>query len=317
MKHPLSRRSALQSLGALGLGSLVSGPALAGARPAQRAHHTSSVHTFDVGAASVTAIRDATLALPVGAVGVNAPEGAVTDLLQAYNLPTESVPTNVTVLLVDHGGTRTLIDTGAGDWGFEALVTSGLLVPTLREIGVSPNTVDRVVLSHFHPDHVGGAALGGQPTFPNATYHMSRQEKAFLDGFSGDNDTVETALQMLAPILPTVQTYDDGDEIVPGLTAISAVGHTQGHFAFLLESEGERLMIVSDATTHPVVYFEHPEWLFGFDMLPEETVATRRRLQGRAADEGIPLFASHLPFPGIGMVSRDGDAFRFTATPIL
>jgi glyoxylase-like metal-dependent hydrolase (beta-lactamase superfamily II) len=104
---------------------------------------------------------------------------------------------------------------------------------------------------------------------------------------------------------------------MPGLTAIAAYGHTPGHMAFQLASGDARLMIVSDAVAHPVVFFRHPSWLFGFDMDGDATVRTRRRLLSRAAREGTPLFASHMPFPGVGRVSVDGAGFRYTPTPML
>ncbi len=76
-------------------------------------------------------------------------------------------------------------------------------------------------------------------------------------------------------------------------------------------------MLLGDAVTHPVLFFRHPEWLYGLDMLPEQTIATRRALLGRAADERTPVLASHLPFPSVGCVSRDEDLFCLTPTAVL
>ena len=312
MKQPLSRRAALRGLGALSLGAAVPASAVAAAPPARRDHHTVSAHSFALGEATVTVIRDAGFPLPPTAVGTNVAPEAVAALLDAYGLPTDSVPTHVSVVVVDAGGVRTLVDTGTG---------RGDLVSTMTALGMGPGSVDRVVVSHFHGDHVGDVSADGAPTFPNASVHFPAAELAFLDGYSGTPqgaaDGVAAAVAALAPVRNRLETYDDGDELAPGLRAVAAHGHTPGHMAFTLGSGDARMMIASDALPHPVVFFQRPEWLFAFDMDPEPTVAARRRLLGMAADEGLTFFASHLPFPGIGRVSRDGGGFRFTPTPVL
>ena len=311
MPSPLSRRAALQGLGALGLGAAL--PLTAAARPGpSRPHHTASAHSFPLGEATVTVVRDTGFALPLSAVGTNVAPEAVAALLDEYGLPGDGVPTDVSQLVIDAGGVRTLVDAGTG---------RGHLVSTMGALGMAPGSVDRVVVSHFHGDHVGGVSTDGAPTFPNASVHFPAPELAFLDGYDGDPegvaDAVGGAVAALAPVRNRLETYADGDELAPGLRAVAAHGHTPGHMAFTLASGDARLMIVSDAVAHPVAFFRYPEWLFGFDMISDETVATRRRLLGTAAEERPPFFASHLPFPGVGRVSRDGGGFRYTPTPML
>ena len=303
----LSRRAAIQSLSALGLGAVLP-TAAASARRGGRDHHTVSAHSFPVGQATVTVIRDAGFALPLSAVGTNVEPARVVATLEEYGLPTDAVPTDVSQLVIDAGGVRTLVDTGTG---------GGQLVPTMRELGMEPGSVDRVVISHYHGDHIGGVSAEGAPTFPNASVHVPAAELAFLESAPADNQNVANALAKLAPVRDRIETYGDGDQLVPGFQAVAAHGHTPGHMAFLLSSGDARLMIASDAVAHPVVFFRHPSWLFGFDMDGDRTVRTRRRLLSRAADEALPFFASHMPFPGVGRVSRDGVGFRFTPTPML
>ena len=305
-----SRRAALQSLGALGLGAVL--PTTAHARPATRDHHTVSAHSFSVGDATVTVVRDAGFDLPLGAIGTNVDQARVVATLDEYGLPTGSVPTHVSQLVVDAGGVRTLVDTGTGQ---------GELVPTLRALGMEPGSVDRVVVSHFHGDHIGGLSQSGAATFPEASVHFPARELQFLEGYTPTGNEqadggVRTALDKLAPVRDRLETYGDGDELALGLVAVSAFGHTPGHHAFVLSSGDDRLMIASDTANHPVVFFRHPSWLFGFDMDGDATVRTRRRLLSRAADEKLPFFGSHMPFPGVGRVSRDGVGFRFTPTPV-
>ena len=302
-----SRRAALQSLGALGLASVLP-TAAASAPPARRDHHTVSAHSFSVGEATVTVIKDAAFSLPLSAVGTNVEQARVVATLDEYGLPTDAVPTDVSQLVIDAGGVRTLVDTGTG---------GGQLVPTMGELGMEPGSVDRVVVSHYHGDHIGGVSQDGAPTFPNASVHFPAPELAFLEAAPADNQNVANALAKLEPVRDRLQTYGDGDQLVPGFQAVAAHGHTPGHMAFLLSSGDARLMIASDAVAHPVVFFRHPSWLFGFDMDGDATVRTRRRVLSRAADEKLPFFASHMPFPGVGRVSRDGVGFRFTPTAMM
>lgn len=302
----VSRRAALKGLGAFGLGAAL--PTAAAAPRRSRDHHTVSAHSFSVGEAVVTVIRDTGFPIPPSAIGTNVSDEAVAALLDDFGLPTDAVPTDVSQLVVDTGGVRVLIDTGTGQ---------GNLVPAMQKLGLGEETVDRVVISHFHGDHVGGVSDEVVPTFPNASVHFPEPELAFLESYEGENPGVASALRLLAPVRGVLETYRDGAELAPGLTAVSAHGHTPGHMAFVLESGDARLMIASDAVAHPVAFFRHPEWLFGFDMAGDETVATRRRLLNRAVDEKLPFFASHMPFPGVGRISRDGAGFRYTPTPML
>ena len=311
MSH-VSRRAALRGLGALGLGAALP-TAAASAAPARRDHHTVSAHSFSVGQATVTVIRDAGFPIPITTLVTNVDAARVARTLDEYGLPTDAAPTDVSQLVVDAGGVRTLVDTGTGQ---------GQLVPTMGALGMEPGSVDRVVVSHFHGDHVGGVSTDGAATFPNASVHFPAPELAFLDGFTPTGNeqvdgAVAGAVAKLAPVRDRLQTYGDGDELAPGLRAVAAYGHTPGHMAFVLTSGDDRLMIASDAVAHPVVFFRHPSWRFGFDMAGDPTVVTRRRILSRAADEKLPFFASHMPFPGVGRVSRDGVGFRFTPTPTM
>ena len=313
----VSRRTALRGLSTLGLAGLAPAALAASAptAPDPAMSHGASHASFSIGDAKVTAILDATFMLPPGAIGTNVSPESVTALLESRGLPTDRVAASVNVVMVEVGDQRVLVDTGTGGPG--TMAEGGMLMKTMGALGVEPGSIDKVVLSHWHGDHVGGAARNGRPAYPNATYHLSAAEKQFLDSAPAGDERVQGTKQALAPVMGGLQTYADGDILAPGLTAIAAPGHTPGHFVFLLEMNGERLMLGSDTANHPVAFFERPEWGFGFDMDVEQTVATRRRVLGRAADERIPYWSTHLPFPGVGAVSRDGAGFRFTPLPMM
>jgi glyoxylase-like metal-dependent hydrolase (beta-lactamase superfamily II) len=195
-----------------------------------------------------------------------------------------------------------LFDTGLGQ-GFSQLM------PTLELIGVSPADITTVVLSHFHPDHIGGVAPDGAVAFPNAQYVFGQVEWDFLN--SGGN---EGALGTLQPVVDAGQMayYADGDEIAPGIIAVAAPGHTPGHTGFIISSGDQVLMNTVDAIVHPVLSVQRPEWHFGFDSDPEQAISTRRNLLDRVASDNLLIFGYHFPFPGIGVIAAEGDSWRFT-----
>ena len=292
----LTRRDALCALGTAGLGATL--PAL----PAPARSVPLSLHQFTLGDATVSVVRDTGFALPPEAFGTNAPPGLVDAALRTRGLPPAPVRLDSSQLLVEHGGKRTLLDAGTG---------RGDLLAGLAALGVAPASVDHVVISHYHGDHLGGVSSAGAPTFPNAQVQLPAVELAFIDGFGGADDRVEVARAALSPVRDRTEPYADGDAVSPGVTAVAAPGHTPGHIAFEVTSRNDHLLVLSDALVH-VLFAEHPHWLYRLDCEAEATVATRRRLLGRAADEGLPVFASHLPFPGLGRVARSGSGFRFT-----
>lgn len=322
----ISRRDALRSFGLLGLGAGIAPLASASnATPrARRAdHHVASFYQTNVGDTKLTIVQDAALNLPPAAISGGAAEGAVEALLAENNLPTDTIPTPVDVVLIERGDRKILVDTGLGDYEFGPLASGGgELVTTLEALGVSAGDIDTVVISHFHPDHIGAVSIGGTPVFPNASYVMPEAEKAFVDGYtmSGDegmDGTIQFVRGKLGPVEASGQlsTFADGAEVAPGLTAVAAPGHTPGHSAFLLADGDDQLMLPMDTANHYIALFQHPEWLFSFDALPEQTVATRRRILGQAADDGLRIWATHMPFPGLGYVVREGASFRFVPAP--
>jgi len=322
----LSRRDALRSFGLLGLGAGIA-PLASAADAAPRIlpadNHPAPFYRMNVGDAQVTIVQDASLELPPAAISGGAAEGAVEALLAENNLPTDRIPTPVDVLLIERGDRTILVDTGIGDYQFGPLESGGgRLVTTLDALGIGVGDIDTVVISHFHPDHIGGVSIDGTPVFPNASYVMPEPEKTFVDNYtmSGDegmDGTIQFVRGKLGPLEASDQlsTFPYGAEVAPGLTAIAAPGHTPGHSAFLLADGDDQLMLPMDTANHYIALFQHPEWLFSFDALPEETVATRRRILGQAADDGLRIWATHLPFPGLGYVVREGASFRFVPAP--
>lgn len=321
----LSRRDALRSVGLAGLG-LGLAPLSATATPTpdrRRDDHPAPFYQTAIGDTRLTVVQDAALEAPLAAVSGGAPEGAVEALFAEHNLPTDAAAVPVTVALLQRGDRTVLLDTGLGDYSLPIVADGGgRLLDTLAALGVRAEDVDTVVISHMHPDHIGAVTLGGAPVFPNAAYLMPEPERAFVDGYTmtGNEEmdgTIQFVRSKLDPLAASGQldVFAYGDEVVPGLTSVAAPGHTPGHSAFLVADGDAQLMLPMDAANHYVALFHHPEWLFAFDAIPEQTVATRRALLGRAADDGLQIWGPHLPFPGLGYVVRRGEGFQFVPAP--
>ena len=108
--------------------------------------------------------------------------------------------------------------------------------------------------------------------------------------------------------------YGDEFEVVPGIQAIASLGHSPGHHAVLIESNGQQLLLPFDVLGHPILHLRHPEWFMRVDQIPDLAIVTRQQLLARAADEKIPVLVHHFPFPGLGNIVRDGKAYRYIPT---
>jgi glyoxylase-like metal-dependent hydrolase (beta-lactamase superfamily II) len=219
-----------------------------------------------------------------------------------------------------------LVDTGAGDLGAHApqvflgidhsTSVTGLLEENMRAAGLEPSEIDTVIITHAHPDHVGGTLdeTGGL-VFPNANYFISGEEWEFWNSDTAMAKApaimIDIARRNLHPLKERLTLLEDATEIVPGVRAIATFGHTPGHIALSVASEGERLLHVSDAALHPL-QLEHPEWTPAFDLLPEQASTSKRRIFDLAAEEDALVFAHHFsPFPNLGHVHDQEQGWRW------
>jgi glyoxylase-like metal-dependent hydrolase (beta-lactamase superfamily II) len=216
-------------------------------------------------------------------------------------------------LFVDTGKYRVLVDTGADGLA----PTTGKLVPNLQTLGISPGDIDIVVLTHGHPDHLGGNTDGsGKPLFPRARWVISKTEWDFWTSNQAEQKLAEHTRDMLIgiarknplPIQNRVDLLDGESEIVPGFRAIAAPGHTPGQIAIEISSGGEKLLYISDVVLHPV-HLNEPEWCAATDVIPSELVATRSKILPRAVDEKALVMAFHFPFPGLGHIESKGNTW--------
>ena len=226
---------------------------------------------FKVGAIECIAVSDGTFAYATDAFVANAPVEQFEQELRDHNLPAHEVISPYTCLLVNTGKNRLLVDTGAG-----FAPTNGKLLDNLAAVGVAAADIDTIVLTHGHADHIGGAADSlGAPLFPNARYVMWQSEWEFWNQERPDLGTmpaddhikhllIDFAHAKLPPIRGQIDLIDREIEIVPGVYAIPAPGHTPGHIALLISSGDQQLLHMADTVLHPIL-MEHPEWRPSFD----------------------------------------------------
>ncbi len=233
-------------------------------------------------------------------LGVGQPTEQVAALLTDAGQPGDVLHLSLQPLLVRDGERVLLFDTGAAD----AFPGAGRLPASMRAAGVEPTQVTDVFISHLHSDHVGGLRTGaGALAFPNATVHLSAPE---WEAMKAD----ASAADLVTAITPKVMPFQPGAAIVPGVvTAVAVDGHTPGHSAYEIASEGERLLYIGDTAHHHVVSVQRPEWTIQFDGDAPLAQASRRALLQRAADEGLRLYAVHFPYPGLGRVEVRDDSF--------
>jgi glyoxylase-like metal-dependent hydrolase (beta-lactamase superfamily II) len=259
--------------------------------------------------------------VPAEMLFANAPAGDVEEAIRHSGGATPWIQwtEEITCLLIDTGRQRILIDAGAG--GLDS--STGRLVENLAGAGVSPSDIDTVVVSHGHPDHIGGLVdADGAPVFPDARVLLSKREWSFwMEGEAErrlPSDIVTFLNEFAAKTLPVLQSQlalvDGGDEVSDGVVCLPSPGHTPGHLAVQLSSVGERLLYVGDALLHPL-HVTHPDWYSVFDTDPETTLRTRVALCAKAADEACLVHAFHFLFPGLGHVARAGGGYAWSKGP--
>jgi glyoxylase-like metal-dependent hydrolase (beta-lactamase superfamily II) len=283
-------------------------------------------HRFAVGDLDCFAVSDGALVCgppddppPAAVLFANAPPAEVDAAVEeaGETLPWMEWTEQITCLLIDTGGQRILIDAGAGDLD----PGTGSLIENLAAAGFAPADIDAVIVSHAHPDHIGGLVdRSGSPAFPAARVLLSRKEWRFwMEGEAERVLPVETAAfliefahQTLPALRHRLELVDEEGDLPGGVRFLPTPGHTPGHLAIELSSRNERLLVVGDAILHPL-HVERPEWHSVVDSEPVRLLRTRRKLFAGAADEACLVHASHFPFPGLGTLSAADSGWRWTS----
>ena len=269
-----------------------------------------------LGQLEITALYDGYVDLGASVL-VGASKADVQKLLASKFIAGEKVQTAVNAYLINAGGKLILVDAGAAK-AFGP--TLGFIGEQLRAAGYSPDKVDVVLLTHLHADHVAGLLdAAGQPLFPNAEIRVAQTEADFwlseanaAKAPEGFKPFFEIARKSVAPYQAAGRFKPFSGEVdLGGVKAVASNGHTPGHTSYLVESAGQRLLILGDAVHSHAVQFARPEVAIEFDSDKKAAVAARKKLFAWAAKDKLLVSGMHLPFPGIGHVRADGKGYAW------
>ncbi len=271
------------------------------------------VYRFKLGSFEITNILDGVRVGPGPhpTFGQDQKAEAVHALMRANALPTTSFDHHFVPTLVNTGKALVLFDTGNGKG---RIATAGNLRDLLPVAGYTPEQVDVVVITHGHPDHIGGLVHDGKAAFPNARIVFGEVEfDTWRKGMVREARKANLALfrKIAIPLADKATFLKPDGEVVPGIRAVNAFGHSPGMLAFHVESDNQRLMIWGDVANHYVVSIQRPEWATGFDDVADAAIASRKRILDMVATDKIPVAGFHMPFPSLGWVEKAGTSYRW------
>ncbi|TYO67940.1 MBL fold metallo-hydrolase [Bradyrhizobium hipponense] len=277
-----------------------------------------AAHRFALGDFTITALSDGFLNLGLDLFPAADPAAAEALLTRAF-LP-KTIATSVNAYLVTRGSRRILIDTGtASAMG----PTLGHLPEALVAAGVKREEIDTVIVTHLHPDHANGLiGAGGEAAFPAAEIVVANVEFAFWhdDGILSQapdpmRPFFEMARKSLGPYRGKIRQMGGEVEIAPGIAAVPAPGHTPGHLALRIGSGDANMLLFTDVIHSSTLQFAHPEWAIAFDVDQAAAVATRKKVLDMVSADRLLVAGMHLPFPGVGHVTREGNAYSYIPMP--
>ncbi len=280
-----------------------------------------AAHRYRIGDIEVTVLTDGFRMVPVDdKYLVNASRDDLAKALAAAGRPTDAMKNTYSPIVLTTRGRRVLFDTGNGEAALrQSNGQRGTLNLNLAAAGIDRGSIDVVVISHFHADHVNGLlAADGKPAFPDAEIkvpanewkfwmddgEMSRAPKGRMSELFANNRRVFDALKR------EVTPYEWDREVVPGVTAVGTPGHSIGHTSFVVTSGGKSVFVQSDVCNNAFVFAPHPDWQGFFDQDPPAAAATRRRVYDMLAAEKLPVQAFHFPFPALARIEKAGDGYR-------
>lgn len=268
-----------------------------------------------LGQASLMTVSDGSLVLPGEFIFGPMPKDELEPILTEFNIQQDRLTPECNLALFRDGENTVLFDVGSGP---DFVPTAGQIEAGLDAVGLTVDDITHVVFTHAHPDHIWGLLDDfDEPLFYDATYMMGQAEWDYW----WNPNTVNTigdaraafavgAKRRMEAIQDQIVMFRDGEEILPGIAAVSSPGHTPGHMAFEIRNGSDSALVVGDAIGNHHVAFKRPEWESGSDQDAALAVKTRQMLFDRLVSEQMPIVGFHLPNGGMGRVEKSSDGFR-------
>lgn len=322
----LTRRHALAGAVALTAAPLLP-PFSAKAAAPVSGKQNASFYRYKVGEAEVTVVSDGAATFPLSDTFVlNANKEEVNAALEKAFRPRDKMTINFAPLVINTGGKLVVVDTGNGPGAFAASKGAvGQFASNMAAAGIDPKTVDMVVISHFHGDHVNGLlTVDNQPAFPNAEvlvpatewkYFMNDGEMSRAQGGRMEAVFKNARRVFEAGLKKKVTPYEWDKEVVPGVRSVETIGHTPGHTSYVLSSGADKVFIQSDVTNDPDLFARNPGWHVTYDQDPVQAEKTRRKVYDMISAERLSVQGFHYPFPGLAHLEKDGAGYRWIPAP--
>lgn len=210
---------------------------------------------------------------------------------------------NFGCFLITNGDRTVMVDAGIGEIDQEGM-TAGLMPEAVDGLGIARESVETVIYSHMHYDHIGGSQRNGEIVFPNARHVFHTKEWEHWRGVGNEFGTA--AQNIMRPLFDAdgVDFIDQDTEVIPGVTAVETFGHTPGHLTVSIVSDDTRTLIGGDVSNHPF-QVEHPHWSLPVDNDKEHAARTRDRVFESIKDTDTTFLAGHYPMPGVGKIVTD------------
>jgi glyoxylase-like metal-dependent hydrolase (beta-lactamase superfamily II) len=308
----LPRRGFAASFAALPL--LAAAPSAARARSAGPLARLPVTARYQIGRFEVTVISDGFIDFPFNFfTGVTADQ-ARQAAQSVYAAGNNGIRASFSTYLINDGERYILVDSGPAG---TVSRTSGYLPSTLEALGVKQTDIDVVILSHAHVDHIAGMVTGNRNNYPNAEVYIDRRDvRAFTDPSieARAPEIVKSsfaAAAQLVRLYPRLQQIDGNRQIARGISVFDLSGHTPGQIGVKIEDGGQSLNLVSDMIFHPAAHPALPGLGIIFEMDKAAADAARARFFAQAAEEKSLIAATHMPFPGVGRIVRDGASLKW------